>query len=98
MQIKFIYISTNVATHISDVRNPCKNANLLLFEKTSMNPTFCDDLPSSLQLRLLPSNPLLGEGIPVFLEDFCLLEVRAMVVAVQQPSAECIAIFTVCIV
>ena len=29
---------------------------------------------------------------------FCLLEVRAMVVAVQQPSAECTAIFTVCIV
>ena len=29
---------------------------------------------------------------------FCLLEVRAMVVAVQQPSAECTAILTVCIV
>ena len=29
---------------------------------------------------------------------FCLLEVRAMVVAVQQLSAECTAIFTVCIV
>ena len=27
--------------------------------------------------------------------DFCLLEVRAMVVAVQQLSAECTAIFTV---
>ena len=30
--------------------------------------------------------------------NFCLLEVRAMVVAVQQPAAECTAIFTVCIV
>ena len=29
---------------------------------------------------------------------FCLIEVRAMVVAVQQPLAECTAIFTVCIV
>ena len=29
---------------------------------------------------------------------FCLLEVRAMEVAVQQPSAECTAIFNMCIV
>ena len=29
---------------------------------------------------------------------FCLIEVAAMVVAVQQPPAECTAIFTVCIV
>ena len=29
---------------------------------------------------------------------FCLIEVRAMVVAVLQPLAECTAIFTVCIV
>ena len=29
---------------------------------------------------------------------FCLIEVRAMVVAVQLPSAECTAIFTMCIV
>ena len=30
--------------------------------------------------------------------NFCLIEVRAMVVAIQQPSEECTAIFTVCIV
>ena len=30
--------------------------------------------------------------------NFCLIEVKAMVVAVQQRSAECTAIFTVCIV
>ena len=29
---------------------------------------------------------------------FCLIEVMAMVVAVHQPSAECTAIFIVCIV
>ena len=32
------------------------------------------------------------------LEICCLIEVWAIVVAVQQPSAGCIAIFTVCIV
>ena len=32
------------------------------------------------------------------LSHFFLIEVRAMVVAVQQPLAECTAIFTVCIV
>ena len=31
-------------------------------------------------------------------QDFCLIEVRAMVVAVQQHSAKCTAILTVCIV
>ena len=30
--------------------------------------------------------------------SFCLLEVRAMVVAAQQPLAECTAIFALCIV
>ena len=35
---------------------------------------------------------------PSGMQYFCLLEVRAMVVAIQQPSAECTAIFTVCIV
>ena len=30
--------------------------------------------------------------------NFCLIEVRAMVVAEKRPSAECTAIFTVCIV
>ena len=29
--------------------------------------------------------------------NFCLIEVRAMVVAMQQPSPECTAVFTVCI-
>ena len=37
-------------------------------------------------------------GIDSCVFRFCLLEVRAMVVAVQQPLAECTAIFTVCIV
>ena len=34
----------------------------------------------------------------IITENFCLIEVRAMVVAVQQPLAECTAIFTVCII
>ena len=33
-----------------------------------------------------------------YLPSFCLIEVKAMVVALQQPLAECTAIFTVCIV
>ena len=38
-------------------------------------------------------------GCKKSLVNFCLIEVRAMMVAaVQQPSAECTAIFTVCIV
>ena len=31
-------------------------------------------------------------------DNFFLIEVRAMVVAVQQPLAECSAIFTLCVV
>ena len=34
----------------------------------------------------------------MLLELICLIEVRAMVMAVQQPLAECIVIFTLCIV
>ena len=36
--------------------------------------------------------------MPIIPIIFCLLEVRAMVVAVQQPSAEYTANFTVCII
>ena len=41
---------------------------------------------------------LINASVLTLCFGFCLLEVRAMVVAVQQPSAEYTAIFTLCIV
>ena len=54
--------------------------------------------PARKMSRDFPTSPHQNNQLLKKQQYFCLPEVWAMVVAVQQPSVECFAIFTVCIV
>ena len=67
----------------------------------ALSAVFCTKFRQIHRIRLVRRHRItnfLSKNLFAQVDHLCLIEVRAMAVAVQQPSAKCTAIFTMCIV